>query len=259
MTDKSMNEEQKQELNDAQVEQVEAESPVASEEKVEEVETKPVEEHEGEPIPRKLVTEIVRRERANARQKERKRVMAELGLPEDYKASSENQPQIDQSIGGMPHLSEEKIQRMIDDAASKFEQKRHQESQAAEVVNKFVTHMQGGKDKYEDFEDKMKNIEFGNIPPQIVHFATETGIPEDIFYDLAENPQKIAHLTILAHTQPALLKRELEKLSASIKTNQSAKQQVMPREPLSQITPSNVGSKDTGNMSVRDFQKMFSG
>lgn len=217
-------------------------------------------------VPKKYVSDIVKRERLEAYHKGKKDAAAELQQDRDVvrQGMAPQQAQANSGIGGMPQLNEQQIQQMIASAAQQLEEKRHKELQdeqqtqaAYQVAQRFNSAMSQGKQKYSDFDEKVKDLDFSQMSP-IVHLATETGIPEDIMYDLADNPQKITHLMILAHTQPALAKREMDKLAASIKMNDAAKKQSLPNAPLSQITPSKAVN-DSGEMSVKDYQKMFSG
>jgi hypothetical protein len=236
---------------------------------VEPVKADAAEKHDNsdDPIPRKYVTEIVKRERKEAYNKAKREIMQEMQAQQEQVQQPQQaaqQPAPAQSgLGGMPQPSPEQIQKMIAEAVQKAEEKRQQEemnknlsAKAYEVAQKFNSHMANGKTKYPDFDEKVKDLDYASMS-NIVHLATETGMPEDIMYDLAENPQKITHLMILAHSQPQLAKREMDKLAASIRANEAAKKQALPKEPLSQIQPSTVGT-DSGQMSVRDFQKAFS-
>lgn len=220
---------------------------------------------EGAPIPRHLVSEIVRRERQRAIQKAKREFMQEMEAQQAAQvqpaaAQPQSAPQV--GMGGMSPLSPEHIKQLIADEAQKLDEKRRQEDLHAQqqqaaynIAQQFNSQMANGKAKRPDFDDKVKDLEFNSMS-EIVHLAAETGIADEIMYDLAENPQKITHLMILAHTQPKLARAEMQKLASSIKANQAAVQQASPREPLGQVTPSVVGT-DSGNMSVADFRKMF--
>lgn len=223
---------------------------------------------EGAPIPRHLVTAIVKKERLKAIQKAKREFMQEMEAQQAAQVSPvspvavqpQSAPQV--GMGGMSNISPEQIHQMIASEAQKLDEKRRQEDTHAQqqqaaynIAQQFNSQMANGKAKRPDFDDKVKDLEFNSMS-EIVHLAAETGIADEIMYDLAENPQKITHLMILAHTQPKLARAEMQKLAGSIKANQAAVQQASPREPVSQITPSVVGT-DSGNMSVADFRKMF--
>jgi hypothetical protein len=236
---------------------------------IEDAEPKEVkaEREEGAPIPRHLVTEIVKRERLSAIQKAKREFMQELEAQRAAEAAqAQAAPVAQQSgnvgLGGMPMMTPEQIQQMIAAEAKKLDDQRRLEAEqqqhyqsAQQVAQNFNSQMAQGKAKHPDFDDKVKDLDFAGMAP-IVHLAAETGIADDIMLDLVDNPQKITHLMMLAHTQPKLAQREMAKLAASIKANQQAVQQASPRDPLNQITPSTVGTGN-GDMSVADYMKIF--
>lgn len=212
----------------------------------------PSEQPSVDVIPRHHVTDIVKRERLEAYHKGKKDALAEMKTHEPANVG----------LGGMQEANPQQIQQLIAKALEDAEAKRVQEAQMKQqqdlvnhVASQFNAQMVNGRVKHNDFDEKVKELDFANMP-QLVHMATDTGMADEIMYDLANNPQKITHLTILAHTQPKLAKLEMQKLAASIKANDIAKQQASPKEPLSQVTPSPVGT-DSGQLNVRDFQKMF--
>lgn len=227
---------------------------------------------ERPPIPRKHVTDIVRRERLDAFNKGKLAAMEELkaqaAQAAEQPAQSFQQPMHQPNsvgLGGMAAVTPEQVAKMISDATQQMHLKHQQDLLAAQqkqdaqmVVGQFNSQMSAGKLKYPDFDEKIKEVHFGNMP-EIVKLAADTGKAADIMYDLAENPQKITHLMILAHTQPALAAREMQKLANSIQQNQEAAKQTQPRDHLDTITPSTVDtdSGDMSNMSVSDFRKMF--
>lgn len=235
---------------------------------IEDAEPKEVkaEREEGAPIPRHLVTEIVKRERLSAIQKAKREFMQELEAQRAAEAAQSQAAPVSQTgnvgMGGMQAMTPELIQQMIAAEAKKLDDQRRVDAEqqqhyqtAQQVAQNFNSQMAQGKAKNPDFDEKVKDLDFGGMAP-IVHLAAETGIADDIMVDLADNPQKITHLMMLAHTQPKLAQREMAKLAASIKANQQAAQQALPRDPLNQITPSTVGTGN-GDMSVADYMKIF--
>lgn len=216
------------------------------------------------PIPRSQVTKIVLRERQDAYQKAKKEFMAEVEALKAEQAPVAPQAiqQNNVGMGGMPSVNPEQLQQMISEATQKLfeksradEQQRNDYQRAQQLAQSFNSQMAQSKLEDPDFDDKIKDLDFASISP-LVHLATETGMAGDIMVDLDQHPQKITHLMMLAHTQPKLAQREMNKLAASIKANKTAVQQNSPKDPLDQITPSTVGT-DSGNMSVHDYRKMF--
>lgn len=155
------------------------------------------------------------------------------------------------SVGGMPQVTEDQIRQMIVDEA----QKQTQTAAAHSMLANFSQQMDTGKDKYSDFGETVAGLgDLRNIP-HIVQLATETGMADDVLYDLGKNPKKISDLTILSSINPQLAKIEMQKLKDSIVKNQDAAKSPEVPDPLSQITPSTVGT-DNGVKTVKDLRKM---
>lgn len=160
------------------------------------------------------------------------------------------QPQ--QSMGGMPQITEDHVRQMIADEA----QKQTQMAAAQNTLSNFVQQMGAGKGKYSDFDETVANLgDLKNIS-HVVELATDTGIAGDVMYELGRNPGKVASLTTLAYINPHLAKQEMKKLSDSIKANTEAAQAPSAAEPLSQVKASTVGT-DNGSKSVRDLRRKY--
>jgi hypothetical protein len=155
------------------------------------------------------------------------------------------------SMGGMPQVTEDQIRKLISDEA----QKQTQTAAAHSMLANFAQQMDGGKTKYSDFGETVAGLgDLRNIP-HIVQLATETGMADDVLYDLGKNPKKVATLTILSSLNPELAKIEAQKLKDSILKNQAASKSPEVPDPLSQITPSTVVT-DNGSRSVKDLRRM---
>lgn len=211
----------------------------------------PVAETTEKHLPQSQVNEIVQREKRHAYDKGLREAEAKY-------QSSQNQ---NQSMGGVPQdISVERIQQLAADAAQKQyqsliddHQKTAQMNEAQRVANEFIGKMEQGKAHYSDFDNVVGQLEYKEIP-HIVHLANTTDNTADIMYELANNPSKIATLTMLMQTSPKLAQMEMAKLSSSIKKNMEAKSSPQANAPLSQIPHSTVGT-DTGKLTVRDYRK----
>lgn len=155
------------------------------------------------------------------------------------------------NMGGVEQLTPERIEQMVQEATDK----RAREAYANKVANDFLSKMEAGKTKYTDFEDTVNAL---NLPmaPEIVDWANSLDNTADVVYEIAKNPTKFTTILNLARGGfGQLAQRELQKLSASIKQNDSAKDQASAiQEPLSQIRPSTVGT-DNGKMTIKDLRK----
>ena len=134
-----------------------------------------------------------------------------------------------------------------------YHQEQTQRMMAERIVGEFSSKMKSGAEKYEDFEESVMNLDLSTIP-EIVQLANSVGNTDEVMYDLAKNPYKIANLKTLAATSPHLARSEMNRLSQSITSNQKAKDQVSGvKEPLSKMKPS-TGAVDNGEMSIRDLR-----
>lgn len=173
----------------------------------------------------------------------------QIALEEMHKQQTSTQPSTENAsqMGGMHQYTPEQIQAMID---TKLRQ-HHAELQAQHTVNEFVEKMRSGKDKYPDFEEAIQRMNVQNLAP-IVELAHNTDNTIDIMYDLSKNPTKIVDLLALTQLAPELAKEEIQKLSASIKTNEAAKKTQLASAPLGHVQPSSLSSDS--DMTIDDWR-----
>ncbi len=139
-------------------------------------------------------------------------------------------------------------------AVNESQQKQANQALAQQIATDFKNKIAAASEKYPDIQEKMSTLDLSKMP-HIVHLANMKDNTADIMYDLADNPHKVASLMVLQHTQQGSLPVAINKLSDSIKTNQSALADTKSApDPLSQIMPS-VTNTDNGSRSVRDFKK----
>lgn len=151
-------------------------------------------------------------------------------------------------------LSKEAIEAMILEKTQALQMQQARQLEAERVVGEFVSKMDMGKTEYEDFEDTVKDVDFSEIPG-IVKLSNEMPNTHDIWYELAKNPYKIGNLELLLSKSPALARKEMMRLSASIEENKKARSQVSAREPLSQMKPSSNTSVDSSKMTLADMKR----
>lgn len=197
-------------------------------------------------LPQSQVDHIVGKARKDAYAKAKADALAEY-----QRNPQSSQTSTSTNIGGMEQVTPERIEQMIQDASDK----RARETYANKVANDFLGKMEAGKSKYADFDDTVNAL---NLPmaPEIVDWANGLDNTADVVYEIAKNPTKFTTILNLARGGfGTLAQRELQKLSQSIKQNESAADQAKSvNEPLSQIRPSTVGT-DNGKMTVRDLRK----
>lgn len=149
------------------------------------------------------------------------------------------------------NLSRDEINRIIDAKA----QEQAQIAQYNEICNRLEQKVNAGKEKYPDFIEKVQHLNLAN-PANFTIAAWAETLPNtaDVLYELSSNPSKFANVLTLANGgSPALAVAELQRISKSIETNEAAKKEQMPPEPLSQTKPSTIGM-DNGSMTVNDFR-----
>jgi len=203
-------------------------------------------------IPQSTVDKAVKHAKNLAYEQGKKEVLMQLQAQqqEQQPVNAPVNPQGSQNLGGMQSLTPDQVQKMIDTHAQQQAQQYH----AQNIANEFLAKLSNGKDKYPDFDEKMESLDLSTIP-QIVQLANTVENTDDVMYELASNPNKLVtllNLTNFGNGRLAYL--ETKKLSDSIKQNQTALQQPVPPEPLSQLKPSNVGT-DNGALSIRELRK----
>lgn len=214
-----------------------------------------------------IVSKIVKREREKAYEKGKREAMMELQqqaqqpatAPESAAAPAvqPQQPQIAQSMGGMPQVTPEQIQKMISEQAPQVFGQYAKQLQQQNLVNSFVSKMQAAEAKYPGLEKKLSELDFSTLTPVIGHI-NDMENAGDIMNELLEHPHKLGNVISLAYAQPHLAKNAIKSLSSSIKMNEEAKAaEKSSNDPFSQNKPSMNAGKDDGDMSVTDFQAMF--
>lgn len=145
-------------------------------------------------------------------------------------------------------------QRMKDDARAYQEQleDRRQKEELSKLADEYRHKMAKGKSLYPDFDEVLSDFnpaEFENV----VYMAAKLDNTADILYDLNNRPEQMAIIETLYKQSPAKAEKKMKSLADSIKNNQDAtKKTVSPREPLSRLKPSAIGSG--GAMTIRDMK-----
>jgi hypothetical protein len=152
----------------------------------------------------------------------------------------------------------DKLQADMQAKESQLAREQH-EKHMQSVADKYFDGINRGKTKYNDFEEILGDFDHAQFP-QLVHAVSELENPEDVMYELANNPTKLEKINWwLVHT-PQRGMKELQGLSDSIKqTNQAVDEYTPTNAPLSQIKQSNVSTNaDTGLEALkRDPALMF--
>jgi len=142
---------------------------------------------------------------------------------------------------------------------SKMAEEAHrsqQERDAQRIVQEFLGKVVAEKDKYNDFDQVVGDVELAQFPNtvQLLHGYVDN--VSDVMYELAKDPIKMSQLEILARTSQKGAVKAIQGLSKSIKDNQEGVKMRNAKEPLDQLRPSNTGT-DSGDMSVRDYRRKY--
>lgn len=218
-------------------------------------------------LPASRVTQLIKKakhegERKMAQQLEE--LQAEL---ERLKQAQPPQPrQMEQqqapSIGGIQQPNMQDIeQRAIAAIEQRLKEREETARQEAlqrhmeDVADSFFDKMERGKEMYQDFEDITASFDPAAFP-SLVYLANEVDNTPAVIYELQKNPSKLTHLAFLVEKSPNMARREIAKLSESIKANQRALQEErQTSEPLSRMQPSTIVGADNGEpKTVRDFK-----
>lgn len=152
-------------------------------------------------------------------------------------------------------LTAQEVEQLIDRRADEKAAMQY----AQTVTNEFANKVMSAVPKYSDYEQKVSQLNFALIAqtnPNLITVLNGVDNTGDVVYEMANNPGKFAALASLSQTHPHLAQMELNKLSASIKQNEAAMNEPSSREPLSHVTPSNLGTGNgTGKTSVRDEKR----
>lgn len=127
------------------------------------------------------------------------------------------------------------------------------EHQARTIEQNWISSMDAEKTADPEFSDLYDAINI-EAQPNLILAMADMDNKAHVVKDLAQNPSKYANILALANGGSfGLARLELNKLSASIKANDTAKKQPKVDAPLSTIRASTIGGDD-GNLSVSDYR-----
>lgn len=184
---------------------------------------------------------------------------------ERYKRSSDTiQPQVtSQQAQSQSALSPDDFRRMAAEEVQRSwkeqresEQRNAQEKDAERIAKEFFAKLSTGKERYSDFDSVVGDIQFNAFPKvvQLAHGYVEN--TADVMYELGKDRIRMANLETLAERSPQDAIKQVQRFAQSIKDNANAANVKFPREPLSQLRPSNTGT-DNGVLAVRDLRSKY--
>lgn len=197
------------------------------------------------------VNSLVGRAKQEAKHKaieEYKRTQANVDAPSSSRDDYES---------AMRKIAAEELERHRDEWTSAQRQK-YEAEHAQKVVDTFYQKIEGGKDKFEDFENVVNGVNLSRYPNVVQMLAEHADNADEVLYELAKNRSKLMALQTQAKDYPEDAVYEFKKLADSIKKNQQANNIRTPNEPLSQNRPSN-GAVTGGPLSMADLKLKYRG
>jgi hypothetical protein len=148
----------------------------------------------------------------------------------------------------------QRLQQHQDEQRKQYELEQ-QKAQVDEIAKTYLDKMSQGKEIYPDFDETTADFSPGAYPQVTILASQQDNLP-DIIYELSKNPQKLTHLHVLALTNPQQARKEMTKLSQSIKKNDEAlANNSKSPAPLSRLKPSARAGQDTGKRTISDMRK----
>ena len=155
------------------------------------------------------------------------------------------------------------LEGMLDSRLAEREQQanaRHQEAQATQawqqMSSELLTKVNEAQKKHSDYDDTVNKVNYYDTAPELLFLANRVDNGGEVLYQLAADPSKLANFKTVARETPHLVERLMKKYAASLK-NQGNTTTSLPPDPLSQLSPSNVGGDDGKLETVDDFRRKY--
>lgn len=205
-------------------------------------------------IPQSQVSRIAAREAREAAEKARAEAQAQFEQERAQMYQAQQQQAQPGNLGGMQQYTPEQLREAIRQEAMLMTRQQ----MAQQIEHDFKQKIATERDTDPDFAELYDALGIENHA-DLVLWINGMDNSAKIVKDLAQNPSKFSNVLMLARSgSPELARRELNKLSASIKANIEAQKQPVADAPLGQLKPSNIGA-DNGDMTVSDYRLMFKG
>lgn len=229
---------------------------------------------EEKQVPQSAVNDIVGSVRTKAHQKGReeaqtafqsqfdahKAEISELLKGNSANAANNGAVTGEQSQASSNPIGHTDINKIIAEKVSQLQQEQQktnlaqqQENALRSTFGELANKLKDAEKKHEDFNDVTNNADFMNEAPELLIYANSVDNAADVLYNLASNPSKIGSLKNLS---PRLAQLEINRLSQSLKQNESATNTASPHAPLSQLKSSNIGG-DNGKKSMKDLREYY--
>lgn len=202
------------------------------------------------------VRDVVVREKNAAEEKVRRELQAkyERELAELRQAQSQQ----GQMGGVQQQVDADKLKGEIYQQVMQQFQQANRNAELERIAGEYLSKTAKGRQIYQDFDAVTAGID-GEAFPNIVVLASKLDNGEEVIYELGQNGLKLEAIESLAMRSPQRAEMELQKLSQSIKLNQSALQNNRKANPPLQGARPSVkagAGSDTQPMSVKEMRNL---
>jgi gas vesicle protein len=209
----------------------------------------------GQTFTQGQLEDIVKREKARAADSARQKMEAQHREEMDrLKAEMGNKAPMSGEID-TDSIENKVYDRFLGDLQKHREEAERErlESELKSKADQYHLKMGKGSQLFEDFNETVADFNPADFPSTVFLAAEMENTPE-LIYELAKHPEKLQQIDYLAKQSPAMAKKQLQRLSDSIKQNLEAKNNnVSAPPPLSRLKSSTVGA-DSGKMSLKDMK-----
>jgi|SRR5580692_753730 hypothetical protein len=161
-------------------------------------------------------------------------------------------------------FNEERFRRLAAEEAQRLRDQWIQEAQsnaeeqaAKRIVKNFYDKIEVGKQKYDDFDKVTGDLELRRFPNTVHMLAENLENASDVLYELSKNRSKLAQIELTARDFPQEALYELNRLSDSIKKNESVTGHRETNTPLNQQRSSNVGTDSSSVLSMPELKAKY--
>lgn len=208
------------------------------------------------------VNELVGRVKTAAKneyyQKGRQEALEEARKQATSQQVSSAQPSSTVSEHSSQNSSQGFNREQLREAVTEELQQMHAKQQHEQDVTELVSKLEAARNKYSNIDEIITPLNLPELPPVIWKTAAKLDNAADVLVEMANNPHKLAQLLNLTRS-PELVKKEFQKLSASLKQNEKADEQTKANKPLEPLQPSNMGmsnGKKPEDLQVSDWKKI---
>ena len=169
------------------------------------------------------INDIIKREKYGAvedyRREQAKRSDQSSQRDTDYNSNQYQNQNRNLSDQDVRRMAAEESHRLRDEWIADTQRKSAEEG-AQRLVNEFFTKLSAGKDKYQDFDKVVADVDYGSFPNSVQLLNNYIDNAPDVMYELGKDRSKLALLEQLSNMSPRDAVVQIQRLSQSIKDNE---------------------------------------